>query len=267
MDLGLHDKVAIVTGAMQGIGRATVLGLASEGAKVTFCDTKEEGAEKVLSKIENLGTESIFEKTDVTDLDQVKRMVNKVVNKFGKVDILVNNAGTFHSLSFHESTPENWHMDIDVSLYGALNCCRAVIEHMMKQKSGRIVNVASLSAMYMAPRLTAYACAKSGMVGLTRSLAADYGRYGIGVNAVWPGNTAATGITTDILHQEEESERKLEPAALEERKRWQRAYFPMGKWLQPEDIASVIVLPSSPRALKFVTGQSIIVDGGHTIIA
>lgn len=263
MDLDLRDKVAIVTGGRQGIGRGIVLGLAAEGAKVAFCDIEEKGAQAVFDDMMKFGVDGMFTKTDVTSFDQVQDMTNKVLKRFGKVDILVNNAGTVEEVPFHKSTPKVWELDIQTSLFGALNCCRAVIDQMMQQRSGRIVNMSSFGAFFTGPRLTAYASAKAGIIGLTRALAVEYGRYGIATNAVGPGLTK-TEMSLFIKKHEEEHERKLAPEALEERRRWLAYLYPMGRWNEIGDVVKVVVLLASQSAMRFVNGEFIIVDGGFT---
>jgi len=231
MDLELRDKVAVVTGARQGIGKGIVLGLAMEGAKVAFCDIKEEGAQEVIDEVKKLGMECMFTKTDVTDFDQVQEMTNAVTKKFGKIDILINNAGTVEEIPFHKSTPKVWQLDIDTSMIGA--------------------------------RFTAYAAAKAGMVGLTRALAVEYGRYGIATNAVGPGYTL-TEMASIIKKRDVELESSLTPEALAERNRWTRYRFPMGRWNEIDDVVKVVILLSSATAMRFVNGEYIIIDGGFT---
>lgn len=266
MDLQLNGKVALITGGRQGIGKGVVLGLAAEGTNVAFCDIKEEGVKEVLDEVNKLGVEGMFVRADVTDFDQVQGMVNRVLEKFGTVDILVNNAGTVEEIPFHKSTPRVWDLDIRTSLVGALNCCRAVIEHMMQQRSGRIVNISSIAAQHMGPRFTAYSAAKAGMIGLTRSLAVEYGRYGIGTNAVGPGFTL-TELAMVIKQRDKELEEGLTAEALEERRRWQRYHFPMGRWNEVEDVVTVVILLASSSATRFVNGECIMIDGGFTKVA
>ena len=266
MELELHGKVAIVTGGKQGIGRAISVGLAAEGTKIAICDIEEEGAEVVVDEVRNLGVECMFTKVDVADFDKVQSMVSKVLEKFGKIDILVNNAGTLEVIPFHRSTPENWNRDINVGLLGAMNCCRAVIEQMRQQKSGRIVNISSLAARQTSPQSTAYTAAKAGMVGLTLSLAIEYGRYGIATNCVGPG-FVLTELVKFQIRRDEDLEKDLTPDARKERKHWLTSRYPMGKWCEPEDVANVVILLSSPRAMKWVNGEFIVIDGGSSKVA
>ncbi len=148
-------------------------------------------------------------------------------------------------------------------MIGAMNCCRTVIEQMMQQQRGRIVNISSIAAFHMGPRFTAYAAAKAGMVGLTRALAVEYGRYGIATNAVGPGYTL-TEMASIIKKRDVELESSLTPEALAERNRWTRYRFPMGRWNEIDDVVKVVILLSSATAMRFVNGEYIIIDGGFT---
>lgn len=264
MDLDLKDKVAVVTGGARGLGKAIALTLAAEGAKVAVVDVLDDVAAATAQEIKESGTDAISLKVDVTDSEQAQKMANDVIVKFGKIDILVNNAGTCTWYDFDKSSKSDWESDINVCVYGMLNCCRAVIGHMKQQGNGRIVSIASTAAITGTPRQVAYQAAKAAVGGITRALAVEFGRYGIGANCVSPG-LIATEAAQPMKMLWEESLAKLNPEVRTERERTLRARFPLGQWGVPQDIADMVTLLSSARVTGRVTGQMIVVDGGLTI--
>jgi 3-oxoacyl-[acyl-carrier protein] reductase len=246
----IKDWVAIVTGSTSGIGRQTALRLAREGAKVVIVSRDIAKANKVADEIKALGHEAIALKVDVTSLDEANQMAKTTLDKFGQIDILANIAGGTGGFSspFSQSTKEVWDRIIGLNLYGTLNCTRAVINHMIERRSGRIVNVASVAGMVGQANTADYAAAKGGVIAFTKSLAKEAAPYGINVNSVSPGCTGSE----HVLRRPEEFLQN------------QRKIIHLGRIGKPEEIANVIVFLASDEA-SFVTGANFVVDGGTTL--
>ncbi len=247
MELGLKDQVAIVTGGGGGIGAQTSIQLAREGAKVVVADLNIEPAQKTADEITAFGGDAIAMAIDVSQPEQAEKMVADTISQFGRVDILNNVAGLALPRFFKDSTKEHWEQEINVCLYGVMNCCKAVIEPMMAQNSGKIVNVSSDGGKAGEKLMVSYTAAKAGILGFTRSLAKEMGRNWINVNAVCPGTTKNTGMTS-LINEELE-------------KKWLRAYT-LKRLGETQDIANMIVFLSS-KAADWVTGQAISVNGGY----
>lgn len=248
-DLG--GKVAIVTGGGQGIGRAVALSLAHFGALVAVADKNLKGAEKVAGEIRRMGKKSLAVQVDIGDLGQIARMVDEVVKAFGGIDILVNNAGILVDRGpAQELTPEDWDKTMAVNLRGLFFCSQAVGKVMIEQgRRGKIINVSSEAAFMVLPKLAAYNTSKGGIISLTRSLAIDWARYGINVNAIAP-TFIRTSMTEDFLKDEA----------------WHKFLthrIPLGRPGEPEDIAGAVIFLASP-ASDLVTGHTLLVDGGWT---
>lgn len=188
MDLNLRDKVALVTGGASGIGRETVLLLAEEGAKVIVCDMVIDQAQKVADEAKAKGSNAVAVKADVTDHAEVNRMAEQALHAFGKIDILVNNAGIFPSKPIWEMPEEAFDRVIAVNLKGVYNCTRAVVNHMIERRYGRIVSLSSTAGKVgSVARVSHYAAAKAGVMGFTKSIARELGEFNIAANAVAPG--------------------------------------------------------------------------------
>jgi 3-oxoacyl-[acyl-carrier protein] reductase len=245
----LEGKVAIVTGASRGIGRATAKMFAEEGASVVInYHSAREQAEELQKEIAALGGISLLVKGDVSSAKDVKDMVAATIAKFGKVDILVNNAGIVFRKKFLESTEEDWDRTLDVNLKGMYLCSKEVAPFMLKQKSGKIVNISSIGGLPSPPvalEVVAYVASKAGVIGLTRALAASLAPY-VNVNVVCPGYT----ITDSVSDTDEE---------------WRATRIretPLKRSAQPEELAkSILFLASSDS--DFVTGENLVVSGGR----
>jgi NAD(P)-dependent dehydrogenase (short-subunit alcohol dehydrogenase family) len=247
MDLGLKDRVAIVTGGGAGIGAETCLTLADEGAHVAVVDVRLDPAEEVAERVRARGVRAVAMEVDVSSLEQTEEMVAKTLSEFGRIDILDNVAGVASPGLFQNSTPEQWQREIDVCLYGVMNGCKSVIVPMMEQKHGKIVNVASDAGKAGEKIMASYSAAKAGIMGFTRSLAKEMGRYWINVNVVCPGTTKGTGMTA-LLNEELEQ-------------KWVKSYA-LRRLGRPDDTARMIVFLSS-EAADWITGQAISVNGGY----
>jgi 3-oxoacyl-[acyl-carrier protein] reductase len=248
----LQGKVAIVTGGAGGIGEATVRSLAEEGAKVVISDINWDGAKKFEQSLSQKGFEALAVKTDIADIQQVKELTEKTLSTFNRIDILVNNAGISpkhqgKKLNLWEMNVEEWERVIDVDLNGYFLCCHEIVPHMIPNQWGRIVNVSSLAGR-AGGQIAAghYTAAKAGILGLTKSLAGEVGKYGITVNAVAPGR-----IDTPIIHDV--------PAQVNAALALQT---PVGRLGTPQDVAGAIMFLVS-NAASFITGATIDVNGGR----
>jgi NAD(P)-dependent dehydrogenase (short-subunit alcohol dehydrogenase family) len=243
----LRDRVSIVTGAAMGIGRAIALRLAREGADVIVADINIEQANKVVDEIGALKGKAIAVKADVTDTAAVKAMVKSTLDEFGKIDILVNNAGQsareLRTL-FCDSKEEVWDFMINLNLKGTLNCCRAVIHHMMQRQSGKIVNIASRCGVFGCVGQADYSAAKAGVIRFSDVLAKEVASYGINVNSI-------CSAPIDTLDTASFSEEEIE--ILKKRTGW-------GNLGKPEDMANMVAFLVSDEA-KFISGQSFMVSG------
>lgn len=243
--MGLRDKIAIITGSSRGIGQAVAMALANAGADVVVADVNLEAAEQVAIDIRALGRKALAVKTNVADAAEAAGMVQAAVKEFGKVDILVNNAGITRDTLIMRMKEEDWDAVLNVNLKGVFNCTKAVITPMMKQRYGRIVNIASVVGIIGNAGQANYASAKAGMIGFTKSIAREVASRGITVNAIAPGFIATQ--MTDVLP--ENAKVKL------------MEQIPLGRLGQPEDIANAVVFLASDAA-SYITGQTISVNGG-----
>ncbi len=275
MDKNLSGKVALVTGASRGLGRAIALALGEAGASVAVTDLlvedgtndpqslsdysflaghfSQSGGIKTLAtarEIEAMGSKSCAKKMDVSNLDEVRRVVNEIEAELGPVDILVNNAAVMDNFGkFEDQKPEKWERDLRVNLTGAFNCAGAVWESMKARGWGRIINVSSVAGLMGASLQPSYGATKAGIIGLTKSLAIEAGRYGITVNAVCPGFIATEALS---LYDASRTERVEKKTALRR----------LGR---PEEVAQVIVFLASEGS-SYITGAAIPVTGGIDLL-
>ena len=244
----LENKVAIITGAGSGIGRMTALLFAKEGANVVVADVNEKGGMEVVPEIKTNGSDAFFAKLDVTRREQSKQMVQDALEKFGRIDILINNAGIIQDALVTKMTEEQWDNVINVNLKGAFNCIQAVVEVMIKQGNGAIINTASIVGLFGNVGQTNYAATKAGLIGMTKTLAKELGKKGIRVNAVAPG-FIMTPMTSNV------PEKILE---------LMREKTPLRRLGEAEDVAYAYLFLASDEA-KFVNGAVLCVDGGLII--
>lgn len=247
MEQIFNGKVAIVTGAAFGIGKATAIALAARGASVVVADWIDD--QSTVNEIKKTGGTASFFRCDVSKEDQIKALVKHALTSYGRLDIAVNNAGIEGDNGMsHECTVENWNKTIGVNLTGVWLCMKHEISEMLKQGSGTIVNIASIAGLVGFTGLPAYVASKHGVVGLTKTAALEYAKQGIRVNAICPG-VIRTAMVDRVTGKDKVAEKAF--ADME----------PIGRFGEPEEVAESIVWLCSP-ASSFVTGASIAVDGG-----
>lgn len=262
MDLGLKGKTVIVTGGGSNIGRGIVLGFASEGCNIAVAEIDETQGRKVMAEANEAGANASLIPCDVMDWESVQAMVRQTLDKYGTIDVLVNNAGgTPRNRPFIQKPREEWEKEINLNMWGVINCIRAVVDHMMERKYGKIVNISSSSgqAGLAAINLAVYGGAKGGVIALGRGLAWEFGRYNINVNTVCPGWI----VPHSPDHVGDNSFWKqwgYETYTGEVLKNAMK-YWPIQRLGRPEDIADTVMFLSSDRS-SFLTGQSICVGGG-----
>ena len=243
----LKGKVAVVTGAGHGIGREIALSLAQSGAEVVVTDVSDEIFE-VGKQIESLGSKALPIKCDVTELDQAAMVEEQVAGKYERIDILVNNAGIYPMKPFLEMTDDDWNRVLHINLNGAFHCTKAILPKMVKQRYGKIVNIASIAGAVVAfQNLAHYSASKAAVAGFTKSLALEMAQYGININAVAPGPIDVGAMTPDSEMYKQSVKG-----------------IPLGRMGIPRDIANLVVFLASDEA-SFITGQCIVSDGGYTL--
>jgi 3-oxoacyl-(acyl-carrier-protein) reductase len=244
LDLRLKDKVALVTGAARGIGRAITVEFAKEGANVVVADISE--GSQVVEQIKGMGVKSMFIKADISDAHEAEQLIAKTVETFGRIDILVNNAGIIRDALIHKMSLEEWDAVISVNLKGTFLCSKAAAKYMIEQRYGRIINISSVVGQMGNIGQANYAASKAGIIGLTKALALELARYGdITVNAVAPGF-----VNTEMTKKVPE---KIMKYFIER--------IPLHRLAEPEEIAYLVVFLASDLA-KYITGQVIAINGG-----
>jgi 3-oxoacyl-[acyl-carrier protein] reductase len=237
-----------VTGAARGIGQATAIKFAQEGAKVVVCDLDQAQVDAVAEEINQSGGQAIGIKLDVTNRENVSQMVSTVMSRYGRIDVLVNNAGIVMDAQLKKMTDEQFDKVIDVNLKGTYNCARAVVDIMIAQQSGVILNASSIVGLYGNFGQTNYAATKFGVIGMVKTWSRELGKYGIRANAVCPGF-----VQTPILNSMPENVLR----AMAEK-------VPLGRIGKPEDIANTYAFLASDEA-SYINGTTIEVSGGLTV--
>jgi 3-oxoacyl-[acyl-carrier protein] reductase len=245
LDLELKNKVVLVTGAARGIGRTIALEFAKEGANVVVNDIMD--GTPVAEEIKQMGREAIFLKANIADVREAEQLADKAVEKFGRIDVWINNAGITRDALIHKMTEENWNDVISVNLKGTFNCCKAAAKYMMEQKYGRIISVSSVVGQRGNVGQANYSASKAGIIGLTKTLALEFARYGdITVNAVAPGF-----VNTEMMRTIPE---KVMQRIVES--------IPFHRLAEPDEVAHLIVYLASDKA-KYITGQIVGINGGY----
>lgn len=246
----LNGKVALVTGGSSGIGRATALALAREGAKVVVADVMVEGGQETVRLLTATGGQGLFVKTDVSRAAEVEALIGRAVATYGRLDCAFNNAGVEGAfVTTSEYSEADWDRVLTINLKGVWLCMKYEIAHMLRQGGGAIVNTASGAGLVGVPNLSAYVASKHGVVGLTKTAALEYAKAGIRVNAVCPGV-----IQTPMVARLTSNRPDLSEALV--------AAEPMGRTGRPEEVAAAVVWLCSDAA-SFVTGHALSVDGGY----
>ena len=240
----LKDKVAVVTGASRGIGKAAALALASQGAKVVVNYARSsDAAEATVKEISEAGGEAMALQADVSKSAEVDNLIKSAIDKFGRIDVLVNNAGITKDTLLLRMKPEQWQAVIDLNLTGVFLCTKAVSKTMLKQRSGRIINIASVAGQMGNPGQANYSAAKAGVIGFTKTVAKELANRGVTVNAVAPG-FIETDMTEDL-----KSDDIIK-------------FIPLGRYGKPEEVAGTIRFLAADPAAAYITGQVFNVDGG-----
>jgi 3-oxoacyl-[acyl-carrier protein] reductase len=243
--LKLAGKVALVTGAAQGIGKAVALLLARNGADIVVSDINLEKAEETAKEVQVLGRKALAIKVDVAKSDDVDKMVQAILAQFGHIDILINNAGIARDKLILRMTEEDWDVVLNINLKGTFNCTKAVVRHMSKQKSGKIVNIASVVGEMGNAGQGNYAASKAGVIGFTKTIAREFAQRGINVNVIAPGYIE-TPMTEALPDKVKEDLKRL---------------IPMDRLGKPEDVAEAVLFLVSESA-NYITGQVLNVNGG-----
>jgi 2-hydroxycyclohexanecarboxyl-CoA dehydrogenase len=262
MDLGLDGRVVLITGSGSGIGQHMAAAFAAEGTKVAVNDVSPEGIETTLGLIDDAGGAGMAARCDITDADAVAGMIAAVEKQWGRLDILINNAAvmTRHAL-FLEKTPEQCDQEIQVTLYGTINCTRAALPGMIERTYGKIVNIATDAARVGQEREAVYAAAKGGVISFTKSIAREVGRNNINANVVSPGATNSP-MRNSILDKMRETMGAEKVAEREERV---KRVYPLRRIGEMEDVSNAVLFASSDRA-RHITGQVLSVNGGFAMV-
>jgi NAD(P)-dependent dehydrogenase (short-subunit alcohol dehydrogenase family) len=247
-----EGKVAIVTGGGTGLGKEMAIGLARRGAKIVIASRSQEHLEEAKAVISEHG-EVLAVPTDVREVARVQYMVEQAINKFGRIDILVNNAAGNFLVPSEKLSPNGWNSVTNIVLNGTWYCTSTVAPHMIKQQSGCILNVIATFAWTGAPGVVHSASAKAGVLAMTRSLAAEWGRYGIRVNALAPGVMVTEGASKNLKFDSEEAQKKLLKT------------IPLGRFATTEEIAELGIFLCSKKA-SYITGDVLTADGGSWLV-
>jgi 2-hydroxycyclohexanecarboxyl-CoA dehydrogenase len=263
MDLNLAGKTVIVTGGGSNIGRAIVLAFASEKSNVVIADIDEKQGQRVAKETVSLGGKVIAVKTDVTSIDSVTATVKRTIDEFGTLDVLVNNVGWTLDRLFIEKPRSELEKEVNINFWGIVNCTRAVLDHMIERKCGKIISIGSDAGRMGEYREAVYAACKGGVIALSKSLARELGRYGININVVCPGVTVPENpeYAGELSMWKGPMSQVFTPEAQEKAAK----AYPLRRLGKPEDIASAVIFLASDKA-SFITGQTISVSGGYTMM-
>ena len=245
--MDLTGRVAVITGAGSGLGRAIAYRLAENGAKIVVNDVVAEQGNLTADTINSKKGEAVFSQTDISKWDGAKDLIEKAKNRFGKIDILVNNAGITRDMLVRDMQEEDWDKVLDINLKGAFNCCKFATPYMVEQKYGKIVNLSSRAHLGN-PGQANYSASKAGIIGLTRSLSLEFGRYNINVNAIAPGMINTEGVKA-LKKYEMVVERALKVT-------------PLKRIGEPEDVANLVHFLVSDYS-SYITGEIIHITGGR----
>lgn len=246
------NQVVIITGGCSGIGRATAIKFAETGAKIFLVDLSEKAGDDLVEELEKTGAEAAFARIDVTDSEDVLRMVAECIQRFGDVNILVNSAGIVGPRARTERYPiEDFKKVMDVNVTGLFYCMQAVLPHFLSKKSGNIVNLASVAGLNGFASHIGYAASKHAVVGMTRSASLEYAKHGIRINAICPAFTLTPMLESAIINDDTNYLEALQNA------------IPMKRFGKPEEIADAILYVAS-SASSFMTGHTLVLDGGLT---
>lgn len=250
VSFSLEGKIAYVTGASRGIGKAIALALAEYGADVAVAARTVEALEQTAKEIQALGRRALVLPTDVTDSRKVEESIAQTISELGGLEVVVNNAGGSRFMSPMIGVREDgWDKSINVNLKSVFLVCKAVGPHLLNQGKGSVINISSVAGVHGSPTLSFYSAAKHGVIGITRTLAREWASLGVRVNAISPG-----AVDTDIWGNLSEDDNFVEMS---------KSGIPMARWAQPEEIAGAAVYLASD-ASSFMTGANIVIDGGAT---
>ena len=250
------DKIVLITGAGRGIGRAMALRFAQEGAHIVAADVEPALVESTAAAVQELGRQCLALRVDVTKLADIQRMVGQAIEQFTRIDVLCNNAGVLRFQEMFEITEADWDFVLNVNTKGAFFVLQTVAREMVKRRSGKIINTASISGKQPEPYFLHYGVSKAGVIHMTKSAAVVLAPYHINVNAICPGTTV-----TDMSLLATAGRAKIMGVTVEEAIKTREAQIPMGRRNQPEDIAALAAFLASPEAEQ-MTGQAFNVDGG-----
>ena len=248
--MNFKDQVVIVTGGCSGIGRSAALGFAREGAKLFLADLSEKAGHELVEELTSIGAKAAFSRIDVTNVEDVQRMITDCISHFGDIDVLVNSAGIVGPRARTEKYPiDDFKNVIDVNVMGLFYCMQSVLPHFLSKKKGNIVNIASVAGLGGFAGHIGYSASKHAVVGMTRSAALEYAKHGIRVNAICPAFTLTPMLENAIINDDTNYLEALQNA------------IPMKRFGKPEEIADAILYAAS-SASSFMTGHTLVMDGG-----